>query len=243
MFKIGVVGGIACGKSTVTNRFKELGCGAINADEIAHEVINMPEIVDQMRARWQIDELGYTRRSGLSPCMVLASELGVRYSICKEVNRKAVAEIVFKHPSEREFLETIMHPIIDARIRESLSLYSDVYIPAVILDIPLLFEGHWHKLCDYIIFVARDEIERARGYMKRNRNPSGFGSDYFTEEDIDKLRNREAFQWPLEKKKAHCHTIINNNTSLDDLHKKIDDRWEKIKPQILAAAPINKFLF
>ena len=40
MFTIAPVGGIACGKSTVTKQFRALGCGVINADEIAHKVIN-----------------------------------------------------------------------------------------------------------------------------------------------------------------------------------------------------------
>jgi dephospho-CoA kinase len=87
-----VAGGIGSGKSTVIGALSELGWSVINADEVGHEVLMDPEVIGAVAARWPM-----TVTDG-------------------EVNRSALAAVVFTDPGELSALEGITHPRIVARI-------------------------------------------------------------------------------------------------------------------------------
>ena len=89
-----VAGGIGSGKSTVTGALSELGWSVINADQIGHEVLLEPQVIEAVAARW--------------PLAAIASG----------VNRSTLASIVFSAPEELLALEEITHPRIVGRIDE-----------------------------------------------------------------------------------------------------------------------------
>jgi dephospho-CoA kinase len=144
MKTIGVVGGVASGKSLVSKMLVELGAAVLDADRTGHDVLTEDaQVREAIRQRWGDSALGPN-------------------------GRRIIAGYVFGDDSsaatERQFLEDLLHP----RIRERLNKLRDEYFaegkPAVVLDAPLLLEAGWAPICDLILFVdVPDEVRRERG--------------------------------------------------------------------------------
>lgn len=134
MKTIGLVGGVASGKSAVANALARRGAVVFNADTIAHGVIDEPAIRERLASRWG---------SGV-------------FNSDGSVNRKAVAARVFADTpaglAERRFLEEVLHPRVRQRI-ETVASQLAPDTPAIVIDAPLLVEVGWHEQCDAVIFV------------------------------------------------------------------------------------------
>src|SRR3954454_9754157 len=145
---IGLVGGVASGKSLVANMLIELGAVHLDADRTGHAVL--AEDADVRRAlidRWGDAILDADRR----------------------VDRRAIAKQVFAKSAagtaNRKFLEDLLHP----RIRQRLNIVRDEAIatgkPAIVVDAPLLLEADWGSLCDIIVMIDSPRelrLERAK---------------------------------------------------------------------------------
>jgi dephospho-CoA kinase len=141
---IGLVGGIACGKSAVRSILAERGCITCDSDELAHQALRDPATVSAIAARW-----------------------GDRAIRDGSVDRGALAAIVFADPAERAQLEALVHPWIHARRRAMFSADPGA-APARVIDAPLLLEVGLHTECDSIWFVeAPIEARRARALSSR----------------------------------------------------------------------------
>ena len=140
MLTIGLIGGVASGKSAVANLFAAQGAVILDADRVGHEVLREPAVIENLVARWG---------------QGILNETG-------EINRSAVARIVFAagHENEREFLNRVTHPRIAARLQEQLAEFRRANVPAVVLDAALLLEAKWDHLCDEIIFIDVPEEQR-----------------------------------------------------------------------------------
>lgn len=129
---IGLLGGIASGKSTVASEFAKLGCKIVDADRIAHEVLSKEDV------RQKVTDLfgkGVLDSSG-------------------KINRKALANLVFADADKLSSLNKIIHPLVLKRAEELIERYSSQkQAKAIVLDIPLLLEVSWAKRCDKLIFV------------------------------------------------------------------------------------------
>ncbi len=137
---IGLVGGIAAGKSTVANLFAEAGLEHVDADVEARAVVEDPAVREAIRQRF-------------GP-RVFHADGGL--------DRAAVAHRVFGDDAARAALEAITHPAIRARIRARLASALAAG-RSVLLDAALLLEGPLEDTCDAIVFVeAADEVRRAR---------------------------------------------------------------------------------
>lgn len=195
MITIGLIGGVASGKSAVARCFTDLGAALLDADRVGHEVLREPAVIEQLVARW-----GPT----------ILTEAG-------EINRSAVAKIVFApgNEAEREFLNSVSHPRIGARLAAELDRLRAAKCPAVVLDAALLLEAGWGHLCDQIVFVEvpfeqRLARARSRGW------------------DVGELTRREATQLPLVEKKRRSTTWIDNSGTLADLQDRVGqlaDQW------------------
>src|SRR5438874_9070948 len=146
MLILGLVGGIASGKSVVANVLRDMGAMVLDADKAGHFVLREPEVIAELRKRWGD---GILDSSG-------------------QISRRAVAKIVFGqgNEAERKFLEQLTHPRIEALLKQELEAVrsSPEPPPVVAIDAALLFEAGWDKLCDKILFVdaPRDiRLERA----------------------------------------------------------------------------------
>ena len=141
---IGIVGGIASGKSAVAAEFQKLGCGLIDADAIAREVLDEPSVRATV-----IEHFG--------PAVLDADGA---------LNRQRLAERAFANRQELETLNAMIHPAVFQRVEALIARYEqDATVPAVVLDMPLLVEVGWARRCDRILFVDsrwEQRIERAK---------------------------------------------------------------------------------
>jgi dephospho-CoA kinase len=142
--RIGLTGGIASGKSTVAQRFMELGVPVIDADEAARAVVapGEPGLAEVVR-RFGGGVLG---------------ENG-------ELDRRSLRQLIFKDPDSRRDLEAILHPLIRARMEQSASTAAGAYI---VLAIPLLIEGGALDRVDRILVVDVDEAVQLQRVMDRD---------------------------------------------------------------------------
>lgn len=115
--RIGLTGGIASGKSTVAQRFVELGVPVIDADESSRFVVT---------------------RGGAALAAVAARFGADVLTATGELDRRALRDRVFSDPKERLALEAILHPLIQADMRRRADA---VTAPYVVMAIPLLVEG------------------------------------------------------------------------------------------------------
>lgn len=137
---VGIVGGIASGKSTVANEFEKLGCAVIRADTIVHELLQEESVRDEI--------------VGLFGPGVLDA--------CGEVDRRKLAEIVFADEKKLSALNQQLHPRVLERTEALLAQYEQrICVKAIVLDMPLLVEVGWADRCDRLIFVKCDRRRRA----------------------------------------------------------------------------------
>jgi dephospho-CoA kinase len=198
MHVLGIVGGVASGKSLVSRQLQALGAAMIDADKIGHEVLRAPEVEAAVRARWGS---GVFDESG-------------------RVNRRAVAKIVFAPNSEGRaelvFLERLTHPRITARLQAELdSLLAKGDVKAVVLDAALLFRGGWDKLCDRVLFVDAPLEQR----MARAQTRGWAAAD---------VAAREASQEPLEEKRRRSHVVIDNAGTPEETLEQVRRVWETV---------------
>jgi dephospho-CoA kinase len=174
MLRVGLTGGIATGKSFCLKRFARLGVPVIDADLIAREVVAPGSAaLESIRARF-----------GSS---IIAAD--------GNLDRGALAGIVFTDRVARADLESIIHPEVYRRINDWFANQRPGTRFAI-ADIPLLFEtGHEHDL-DAVIVCACEPFEQLRRLMER---------DGLSEADA---RARLAAQWPIAEKIARADYVI-----------------------------------
>ena len=142
--RIGLTGGIASGKSTVAQRFTDLGVPVSDADVAARAVVasGTPGLVRVIE------------RFGPG---VLAQN--------GELDRRALRDLIFSNPGARRDLESILHPLIRADMERS----ADQAVgPYIVMAIPLLIEGGPSDRVDRILVVDVDEAVQLRRVMERD---------------------------------------------------------------------------
>jgi len=142
---IGIMGGIGSGKSTVAAEFAKLGCKVIDADKIAHELLNRDAIKEKIMAFFGRDVVSTTGN----------------------IDRKILGEIVFADYDKLTMLNRIIHPHVIERVEELIEQYKQQnQTKAIVLDMPLLVEVGWDRRCDKLIFVDCEQKIRAERAKK-----------------------------------------------------------------------------
>lgn len=144
---IGLTGGIASGKSTVSERLAALGAAIVDTDAIAHQLA-MPG-----QPLWQ------RYRDHFGPAILQADQT---------LDRAAIARRVFAHPEERRWLDAAAHPLILAECRRQLAYWQAQACPVAVLDVPLLFEAGWDTMADVVWVVAVQPELQLERLMRRN---------------------------------------------------------------------------
>ncbi len=150
---IGILGGIASGKSTLAKELENRGCAVIDADAIAKQLLGTDDVKKQIR-----DQFG----SGV-------------FDTAGQVDKAKLADMVFTGRASVEAINAIVHPKVLKRTEELIAQYrNDAAVKAVVLDIPLLLETGWEKRCDKLIFVdcsrsARLERASKKGLFDENQ--------------------------------------------------------------------------
>ena len=145
LLRIGLTGGIASGKSIVTQRFTELGVPVIDADVVARRVVEPGQPgLDQVVQRF-------------GPGVLEASG---------KLDRRALRELIFKNPSSRQALDAILHPLIRAAMELGAA---DAKGPYLVMAIPLLIEsGRARERVNRVLVVDVDEAQQLERVQARD---------------------------------------------------------------------------
>jgi dephospho-CoA kinase len=198
MLMVGLTGGMGSGKSAVAARLSELGALVVDSDRLARDVVaagtdGLAEVVE-----------------AFGPDVL--TETG-------ELDRAAIARIVFADAAKRQQLERIIHP----RVRDGVVRFVSAAPPDAIVvnDVPLLVESGMAKTYDLVIVVLASERTRI-DRLARDRGVSQ-----------DEARARFAAQASDEERRAVADIVIDNDGTLDELRAAVDAAW---RDQVLPAA-------
>jgi len=187
---VGLTGGIASGKSTVSALFREEGAFIIDADKISHELI---------------------RKGGKAYELVVSVFGKAILEPSEEIDRKKLGSIVFSHPAQCERLNKIIHPLVFEKLNAEKHRISLEHPQSVIVfDAPLLIEAKAHKKMDWVLLVYADrEVQldrlKRRDGLTRTEAERRISTQLPIDEKIplvdEVLDNRELL--PEIKKKVH----------------------------------------
>jgi dephospho-CoA kinase len=172
---IGLIGGVASGKSLVAEQFRRLGAEVLDADRVGHDVLRLPDVRDAIRKHFGDNVFGADG----------------------EVDRKALGSIVFapppSGPDELAVLEQLTHPEIRRRLRLKVDQLAANGVIATVLDAPVMLKTGWDKFCDVVIYIdAPDEIRRRRAQSRRWTREE-FQAREAAQESLDSKRQRADF--------------------------------------------------
>ncbi len=192
---IGLTGGIATGKSTITQMFQKQGIPVIDSDLIAKQIVEVKE-----PAYYKIIEA-----------------FGEDVLLCTgPINRKKLATIVFNDDEKRQKLNSIVHPSVRRVIETEVKKYKILGNNIIVLDVPLLFESRFNKLCDVTIVVYTDPETQLSRLMMR---------DNLAQEDAKK---RIDAQLDIKEKIRLADFTIDNSLSILETRKQFDALMKKL---------------
>lgn len=200
MILVGLTGGIGSGKSTVSALLAGRGAVIIDADAITHEL----------------------QRPGTPVFAAIVERFGpTAVAASGELDRPALAEVVFNDPDELTALNAIVHPAVGAEMMARLAAEADTD-HVVVLDVPLLVESGRSDMAGTVVVdvppeVALDRLVNQRGVPEAD------------------ARARMARQASREERLAKADRVVDNSGTLADLEAQIDDLWAWI--QALPPAP------
>lgn len=157
---LGLTGGIGSGKSTVAKILLDMGAHLLDADSLAHQVMENPEIQQKLRE---------TFGEGI-------------FDTSGHLSRPTLAKIVFgkENRSELKKLTSLIHPEVRVKIYHQLELWNQGTFRVVILDVPLLLESPLRELCQLIIFVDAPYEKR----LERVCNNRGWREEELKEREV-----------------------------------------------------------
>ncbi|MEX0743259.1 MAG: dephospho-CoA kinase [Actinomycetota bacterium] len=200
MLLVGLTGGIGSGKSTVAHLLERRGAMVFDADALARKAV-------------EPGTPGHDAVLERFGANVLAPG--------GELDREALASIVFADPAARRDLEAIVHPEVRRLFAEGCEAYRDTD-RVVVFSAPLLVETGMHTAFEVLVLVAtpvETQIER----LLRDRAMSE-----------EQVRARIDAQAPLEEKAAVADVIVDNEGDLEDLEAQIDSLWDELRTRAAA---------
>lgn len=196
---IGLTGGIASGKSLVSQQLAERGAVVVDADKLGHE----------------------SYRKGTETYRALVEAFGEDIvGPDGEIDRKVLGSKVFGNPEARQKLNQIVWPAIKRLGAERIEKLRQEGVAVVVLEAAVLIEAEWLDLVDevWIVEVSPD-IARKR-LIERN----GLS--------VEEAQARIQSQLTNEKRRPYATLVIENNGSLEDLRRALNDAWSKIEAAV-----------
>ncbi|MCA9778783.1 MAG: dephospho-CoA kinase [Candidatus Eremiobacteraeota bacterium] len=190
---IGLTGGIGCGKSAVGRALEELGLKRLDTDLVAREVVDLG--TPGLQAVVEMFGMGVLTREG-------------------ELDRRALAAVVFQDPGQRKQLERLLHPLIWERVEKFIEGCRAAGNHAVV-EVPLLFENGREASFDTVWVVATSpELQRVRLAERNGWSPS-------------EVEARVASQMPLSEKIDRAGIVIHNEGTPEDLMVQVREAWQR----------------
>ena len=200
---IGLTGGIGTGKSTVSQILREKKFPVIDLDIVSHEVIKFPEVIKKI-----VENFGKEVLENSSNFENKNNEI--------KVSREKLGKIIFENREKRLLLNPIMHPEILRAMKEKISRYKKNN-KIIFVEIQLLFEVQWEKEFDYILLISAKKSTQIRRILERDNR---------SKNDALNIINS---QMPLDEKKERSDFVIENDGSIQDLEKKVDEFLRMLK--------------
>ena len=186
--RIGITGGIASGKTVIGDfLFQVKQWPILDADLYAREAL---------KAKSQISKKVLLRYGN----QIIQNS----NSNDQIINRKALAKIIFQDEIERKWLEEVIHPFVNKRIKEELEKFKSNSV--VILIIPLLFEKNYSSLCSEICYIDCPRSIQLKRLQSRDKC------------SLEEANQRINAQWENSFKKKFADHIITNSNN--------DENWK-----------------
>jgi dephospho-CoA kinase len=192
---VGVTGSAGSGKSTVTRLLAALGAQTADSDALVRWAYKDPEFRDEVAGRFGAEVLGADG----------------------EINRAALAEIVFSDAEAREDLECMVHPAILNQLADLIEAYraEKGRGPMLALEIPLLYEVGADKMVDRTLVVsARPEVTR------RRLEERGW--------DAARIAGVEEAQLPLAEKVSRADDVVDASGDVSTTAEEVTALWERL---------------
>jgi len=145
MLSVGLTGGIASGKTTISNLFASLGVPVVDTDIISRELL-------------QPGELAYRQ-----VCDHFGSDI---LDADGRINRVALRKLIFSNAQHKSWLEKMLHPLIYQRSYDAMQQHAQAAY--VLVVVPLLFETNFQSLVDRVLAVDCPAGQQIRRLMKRD---------------------------------------------------------------------------
>jgi dephospho-CoA kinase len=184
-----LTGSIATGKSTVARIFSSYGVASIDADRVAHHILDT-----------QTQEI--------------ASLFGAGYVVNGKVDRKALGKTVFADVEKRQALESLLHPLIQAKITAQAKILNQLEQPYLV-DMPLFFEFDRYPIKRSIVVYTTRQIQLERLIQREGYSP-------------EEAQSRIDIQMDIEQKCSLATWVIDNNGDREHLHRECQRVWELI---------------
>ncbi len=185
---IGVTGGIGSGKSTVSKMLIEFGAVIIDADQIAREVVTS--------GKPALKEISITFGDGI------LKQNG-------ELNRAALADIVFSDKDKLETLNKIIHKYVNSEIKSVLREYQVKNIKLIVLDVPIPTKEGFIDLVDTVWVVISEIDKRVERAMLRSN---------LSKEQVEKRINNQLLD---SEYISIADEVIENNSTIEDLRLRV----------------------
>jgi dephospho-CoA kinase len=188
MILIGLTGGLGTGKSTAAHMFGRRGAQVVDADRLVHESLRPkgPAYVKVIRAFGQ---------------GILDGD---------RIDRRKLADIVFRSPAKLKKLTSIIHPIVEKEVRRQAAKFKNRKT-LVVVDAPLLIEAGWHRWVDYLIVVKASQALAVRRVSAQKNIPRA-----------DILRRIKA-QMPITQKIRMADVVIDNRKNLKATQRQVEN--------------------
>ncbi len=199
MRAIGLTGGIAGGKSLVSQQLAEYGAVIIDADKVGHEAY----------------------RKGTETYRAVVEAFGPEVvGPDGEIDRRALGGKVFGDPEARRRLEEIVWPAMRAMMQERLEELRAEGASVAVLEAAVLIEAHWVPLVDEVwLVMASPETVRRRLFERNGLTP-------------EQAETRIRAQLSNEKRRSYADVVIENDGSLEDLRRVVEESWSKLQTRV-----------
>jgi dephospho-CoA kinase len=195
LIRIGLTGNIACGKSSVAAILAGWGAVVIDADIVAHDVMRTSnEVFDHLVERFGSVIIG----SG------------------GQIDRKALASLVFTDANALRDLDSIMHPTVLREIESRISGFTPTPAVVVIEAVKLIESGLHHK-CDFVWLVTCQPKVAYHRLMSTRNYTSNEADARITAQGSDAVKRQMADE------------VIENNDDIEELRQRVLAAWNKLK--------------
>jgi dephospho-CoA kinase len=189
---VGLTGGIAAGKSEALRALERLGAATLSSDDVVHELLTTGEVRD-----------------------LLVERFGERVAPDGEIDRGAVAEVVFADPDERGWLEGLLWPRVGERIVSWREEVGQAKPPprAAVVEVPLLFESGMQAAFDgTIAVVAEESVRTERAGTRGHRG----------------VESRTSRQLTQDEKARLADVVVRNDGTLEELEQSLSRALAKM---------------